>query len=317
MQYKTLGKTGIKASVLSFGASPLGDEFRKTTGEERQRAVDLAIDQGINYFDTSPYYGRTLSETRLGECLKGKRNKVYVATKCGRYDMDGFDFSYDRIMRSIDESLERLQTDHVDLLQAHDIEFGDLNQVIKETVPAMLKIKESGKARYVGVTGLPLKVLRKVGEVQPIDTILSYCRYNLMIIDMDHFLTPLCKEKGIGLINGSPLHMRILTETGAPEWHPAPDNVKEAGKKVVALCKQRGYNPADVALRFCVDHPYVSTTLVGMSRPDHVERNIKGLNTEVDPELYKEIEKIVAPVRNITWKSGRPENNDYEEHRRP
>jgi len=86
---------------------------------------------------------------------------------------------------------------------------------------------------------------------------------------------------------------------------------------VVALCQQRGYDPAAVALRFCLDHPYVSTTLVGMSRPDHVERNIKGLNTKVDPELYAEIEKIVAPVKNITWKSGRPENNDYEEHRRP
>jgi len=235
MEYKVLGSTDIKPSVLSFGASPLGDEFRKTTAEERQRAVDLAIDQGINYFDTSPYYGRTLSETRLGECLKGKRHQVYVATKCGRYDVDRFDFSAARIMKSIDESLQRLQTDYVDLLQAHDIEFGDLNQIIEETVPALLKIKESGKARYIGVTGLPLKVLRKVGEVvgevHPIDTILSYCRYNLMITDMDELLTPLCQQKGIGLINASPLHMRILTETGAPEWHPAPDSVKQAGSR--------------------------------------------------------------------------------------
>jgi L-galactose dehydrogenase len=316
MEYKQLGNTDIKASVLSFGASPLGDEFRKTTAEERQRAVDLAIDQGINYFDTSPYYGRTLSETRLGECLKGKRDKVYIATKCGRYDSDKFDFSTGRILKSIDESLERLQTDYVDILQAHDIEFGDMNQVLEEAVPAMMKIKESGKARYIGVTGLQLKVLAKVAEVHPIDEILSYCRYNLMIDDMDEMLTPICKQKGIGLVNASPLHMRILTETGAPDWHPAPDNVKAAGVAVVKLCKERGYDPADVALRFCIDHEYAATTLVGMSRPDHVERNIKGLNAKIDPELFADIAKIVEPVKNITWQSGRPVNNDYEEHRK-
>ena len=297
--------------MLGFGASPLGDEFRKTTAEERQRAVDAAIDQGINFFDVSPYYGRTLAEERLGEALGNKRNKIILATKCGRYDVAKFDFSAGRVTASVDESLRRLRTDYVDLIQCHDIEFGDLNQVINEAIPALRKVQQAGKARFVGITGLPLNMMKTVASAVPVDTFLSYCRYNLLIKDMDELLTPFARKHGIGLINASPLHMGILTERGAPDWHPAPKEVIAAGEQVVKLCQRRGVQVADVALRFCIEHPYVSTTLVGMSRPDHVERNIRGIAKPVDPELFEEIRAIVAPVANITWPSGRPENNDY------
>ena len=312
MHYKPLGKTGLNVSVLSFGASPLGDEFRKTTSSERTAAVHAAIDQGINFFDTSPYYGRTTSEERLGEALVGKRDKVIIATKCGRYDVDCFDFSAKRVTASVDESLARLRTDYVDVIQVHDIEFGDVNQVIEETVPALRKIQESGKARFVGVTGLPLKPLRRVAEEADggIDSILTYCRYNLMITDMDDLLTPTCERLGVGIINGSPLHMRILTDTGAPDWHPAPQEVKDVGVKVAELCRSRCVRLSDLALRFCLDHPYVATTLVGMSRPDHVAANIAAMECKPEPELLAEIQQLVAPVANVTWACGRPENND-------
>ncbi len=162
MRYRILGKTGCRVSILGFGASPLGNEFRVTDPAEDARAVACAIDRGINYFDVSPYYGRTLAEKRLGEALAGRRDKVFLATKCGRYDAAGFDFSADRLAHSIDESLARLQTDYVDLLQLHDIEFGDYRQIVEESVPALEKIKQSGKARFIGATGLPLKILRNV-----------------------------------------------------------------------------------------------------------------------------------------------------------
>jgi L-galactose dehydrogenase len=310
MEYRSLGKTGLKVSVLGFGASPLGDEFRKTTREERQRAVEAAIDAGINFFDVSPYYGRTLAEQRLGDALGAKRKNIVLATKCGRYDTAGFDFSARRVTASIDESLGRLRTDYVDLLQAHDIEFGDFRQIVEETLPALRTIQESGKARYVGVTGLPLKMMRRVAEAVPVDTFLSYCRYNLLIQDMDELLTPFAQASGIGLINASPLHMGILTERGAPGWHPAPQAVKEAGATIVELCRRRGIRATDVALRFCIEHSYVATTLVGLSQPDHVENNLRGIAVPIDPELMAEITAVVAPVRNITWPSGRPENND-------
>ena len=93
MEYGTLGRTGLEISKLGFGGSPLGNEFGETDPAEGERAVHCAIDLGINYFDVAPYYGRTLAETRLGDALAGRRNRVVLATKCGRYDLAGFDFS--------------------------------------------------------------------------------------------------------------------------------------------------------------------------------------------------------------------------------
>ena len=310
MEYRQLGKTDLKVSILGYGASPLGNEFGEIEVAEGQMAVDFAIDNGINYFDVAPYYGRKLAEERLGAALEGKRDKVVLATKCCRYDRDGFDFSAKRVEESIDESLQRLRTDYVDLYQIHDIEFGDRRQVIEETVPAARKVRESGKARYVGITGLPLKMLRDVAAEAPVDTILSYARYNLMVSDLDDMLGAFAVENGIGLINASPLHLRLLTEKGPPEWHLAADDVKEAGLKVAELCKSRGVSVSDVAMRFCYDYEHVASTLVGMSKQRHVEQNLRVLGTQSDPGLLAEIEELAAPVKNRIWGTGRRENQD-------
>ncbi|MHC4418651.1 MAG: aldo/keto reductase, partial [Planctomycetota bacterium] len=135
MEYRTLGKTGMEVSIIGYGASPLGNVFGETDEAEGVRAVHYAIDHGINYFDVAPMYGVTLAETRLGKALKGKRDKIFLATKCGRYDIDKFDFSAKRVLESIDESLERLGIDYVDVYQVHDIEFGDKEEVINEAIP--------------------------------------------------------------------------------------------------------------------------------------------------------------------------------------
>lgn len=310
MIYKTLGQTGLRVSIIGFGASPLGHEFGTIDPEEGKRAVHYAIDQGINYFDVSPYYGRTLAETRLGEALVGYRDQVILATKLGRYDVDTFDFSAERVTRSVEESLSRLQTDYVDVIQAHDIEFGEKEQIINETLPAMHKLKEAGKVRFVGITGYPLHVLKDVAEAAGVDTILSYCRYNLMDTTMDDVLTPAAKEQGVGLINASPLHMRVLTEKGAPDWHPAPEEVLAAGRKAARYCRSQGANIAELALRFALQHDYVATTLIGMSKVRHVDVNVKLVGEKPDPELLAEVRDINAPVAGTYWKEGRPENHD-------
>lgn len=310
MRYKSLGSTGISLSVLGFGASPLGDVFHVTDPKEADKAVHLAIDQGVNLFDVSPYYGRTLAEERLGKALSGKRDRVFLATKCGRYGADSFDFSACRIESSIDESLVRLRTEYVDLLQAHDVEFGDVRQIIEETIPALRRIQQAGKARCIGITGYPLRMLTAIAQETPVDTILSYCRYNLMITDMDLLLTPFVRERGMGLINASPLHMGILTDQGAPAWHPAPPAVKDVGARIVEACRRRGTDPSVVALRFCLDHPYAASTLVGMSDAKQVKDNLRALDAAVDPALMEQIEQMVKPVKDAVWASGRPENAD-------
>ena len=313
MIYKVLGKTGLIVSVIGFGASPLGAEFGSIVPEEGKRAVDYAIDQGINYFDVSPYYGRTLAEKRLGKFLKGKRDRIILATKVGRYGIslpDGFDFSAQRVVKSVDESLQRLKTDYIDVFQIHDIEFGKRKQIIEETLPAMLQLQKKGKIRFVGITGYPLTPLKEVVETQEIDTVLSYCRYNLLDTTMDDILTPVVKKRNIGLINASPLHMRALTEKGAPDWHPAPEKVLKGAKEAAHFCRERGINVSDLALQFAFSHEYVAVTLVGMSKVRHVKANLNNVGVKPDPDLLKKVRKIIQPVANTFWKEGLPENSD-------
>lgn len=311
MDYATLGRTGLRVSKLGFGASPLGDEFGKTDPAEGERAVHCAIDLGINYFDVAPYYGRTLAETRLGAALEGRRGKVVLATKCGRYDLNGFDFSTARIRSSIDESLNRLRTDYIDVFLAHDMEFVSKTQIVEEAIPTMRALQREGKARFIGITGLQLNMLRDVAEATPVDAVLSYCRYNLLIADMDDLLTPFAQQQGIGLINASPLHMGLLTAAGPPPWHPAPSEVKEAGRKVVEWCEQHGVHASDIALQFCLQHPYVSTTLSGMPTVQQVRQNVAAATAPANTSMTAEIRRLVSPVANRSWSTGLPENHDH------
>ncbi len=308
MEYRKLGKTDLDLSLIGFGCAPLGGVFGNIDPSEGMRAVHLAVDSGINFFDTSPYYGITLAETRLGAALVGRRERIILATKCGRYGMAEFDFSAKRVIASMDESLQRLQTDYIDLFQVHDFEFGDPQQVVDETLPALRQLQQQGKARYIGITGYPPKLLRRTAEAAPVDSILSYCHYNLMNTEMDDVLTAFARERGIGLINASALHMGILTDQGPSEWHPAPQAVRDAGQKAAAFCRNHGVDISDVALRFSIGHPYASSTLVGMANTAQVQASLKLLETATDPELLRQVEAILAPVFNYEWPVGRAEN---------
>ena len=310
MRYKPLGKTGLSLSVIGFGGAPLGNEFGGIDVSEGEHAVHVAIERGINFFDTSPYYGRTLSETRLGAALVGRRQQVVLSSKCGRFDTTVFDFSRARVKTSVDESLRRLQTDYLDLLIAHDIEFADREQIVHETVPAMREMQRAGKVRAVGISGLPLKVLADVATRAKVDFVLSYCRYNPLIQDMDVYLTPVLEKQGIGLLNAAPVHLRLLTKEGALPTHPAPESVKRAGAEIVEACLRHGADPAIIALQFCLRHPYAASTCVGMSNAWEVEQNLTALDSEIPADLLAEIARISEPVKTTTWPSGRPENQD-------
>lgn len=309
MTRRKLGKTDLEVSILGFGASPLGNVFGEADPGEGIRAVNLAIDEGVNFFDVSPYYGLTLAETRLGEALEGRRQDISLSTKCGRYGSRDFDFSAQRIRQGLEESLTRLRTDYVDLLFAHDVEFGSAEQIIEETIPAMRRLQEEGKTRYIGISGYPPGFLVRIAQAVPIDAILSYCHYNLLVDDIDRQLAPFAEERGIGLINASPLHMGILTGQDAPEWHPAPLAVRNAARKAHELCRSHGANLPDIALRFCLDYPNAATTLVGMSTAHEVSRNLSALEGAPPPDILQEIEAVLAPVHNTVWISGRTENN--------
>lgn len=320
---RPLGTTGLEVSVLGYGASSLGGVFSADFDEaEGIRSVHAAFKAGVNFFDTSPFYGVTKSETVLGRALQGlPRDQIVLATKVGRYGPEEFDFSADCVTAGVHESLKRLQVDYVDLIQTHDIEFGDLDQVVNETLPALLKLKQQGLVRHIGITGLPLKIYRYVLDRVPpgtVDVALSYCHYTLLDTSLTE-LVPYFKDNGLGIINASPLSMGMLTPQGPPEWHPAPAEVQRAARKAAQCAEARGANIAKLGLMHALEYPEIATTLVGMPTCDQVAINVTATlqalgvqqnpNADAEAAAMSEIRSIVAPVLNMTWPSGRPENN--------
>jgi L-galactose dehydrogenase len=310
MQYRVLGATGLRVSVLSYGASPLGGVFGDVSESDGIRTVHAALDGGINFIDVSPYYGHTKAETVLGKALQSvARDKYYLATKVGRYGENEFDFSAARVTHSVDESLQRLNTDYVDIIQCHDIEFTSLEQIVNETLPALREVVQAGKARFVGITGLPLKVFREVLSRTEVDTILSYCHYALNDTSLETLL-PFLEEKRAGIINASPLSMGLLTDkTSLPDWHPAPAELRAACAEAAAHCKARGVDISQLAVQFAVANPAIHTTLVGTAKAENIEKNIAWASEPLDEELLRDVEKILSPIKNQTWPSGLPENN--------
>ena len=184
MIYNYLGKTGLKVSNLGFGASSLGGVFRNIDEGEAINAVFTAVENGINFIDVSPYYGHYKAETVLGKALKEiPRDRFILSTKVGRYGKDGvntWDYSGKRAVESVYESMERLNVDHIDLINVHDVEFADLKQVAEETLPALTELRTKGIAGHVGITDLQPENLKWLVENTPegtIETILNFCHY--------------------------------------------------------------------------------------------------------------------------------------------
>jgi len=314
MQLRPLGRTGLDVSPLSFGASSLGGVFRPVTREDCVATVHAALDGGMNLIDCSPFYGLTKAETVLGHCLKGiDRDRYVLATKAGRYgaELADFDFSAARIEKSVDESLQRMGVDHLDILQLHDIEFGDMGQVINEAIPALQKLKAAGKTRFIGITCLPLRLFTEVVAAVPagtLDTILSYCRYELNDTALLGIL-PQMEAAGVGVINASPLGMGLLAPQGPPDWHPAGPEVKKAALEAAEFCKKHEKDLVKLAVQFSVAEPRIASTLVSSANPKRIAQNIAYLDEPIDEDLLRDVLKIMGPATNRTWPSGRPENN--------
>lgn len=313
MNFRRLGCTNLNVSVLSFGASSLGGVFHDTDDGEAIRTVHAALDLGINFIDVSPYYGKTRAESVLGRALKGvPRDRYILATKVGQYDDGVFDFSAERVTRSLDESCARLGVDYIDLLQCHDIEFADLGQIVNETLPALVRLREQGRIGHVGITGLPLKVLRSTIErAAPgvVETILSFCHYELNDNSLTELL-PLCQERDIGVISAAPTGMGLLTQRGVPSWHPAPPAIVEGCRKAVEFCQLNGVDIVKLAVQFSIAHPRIATTLIGTANPENIRRNVGWAMEEPDFELIGQVLAILRPIHNHNFTRGRPENRD-------
>lgn len=307
MEYRDLGKTGLKVPVLSFGASSLGGVFHSIKENDALKAVFTAVENGLNFIDVSPYYGHYKAETVLGKALKElPRNSFILSTKVGRYGKDGvntWDYSAKRAKESVYESMERLNIDYIDLINVHDIEFADLHQVVNETLPALVELREKGIVGHVGITDLQLENLKWVIENSKqgvVESVLNFCHYSLNDDKLTDFLD-FFEERGIGVINASPFAMGLLTQRGIPDWHPAPKPLVEACKRAAVYCSEQGYPIEKLAIQYSVSNPRIPTTLFSSANPDSVLKNIKYIEEPIDWELVKKVKEIIGDQQRVSW----------------
>lgn len=307
MEYREIGRTGMKVSALSFGASSLGSVFRETKESEAVAAVHTAVDSGMNFIDVSPYYGHYKAETVLGKALREiQRDKYYLSTKVGRYGKGGvntWDYSARRATESVYESMERLGVDHIDLINVHDIEFADLHQVVEETLPALVALRDKGVVGHVGITDLQLENLQWVIDHVPpgtVESILNFCHFTLnddKLLDyLDYF-----EQRGIGVINASPLSMGLLSRRGVPAWHPAPKSLVDACRRAVEYCDAKGYPIEKLAMQYSLSEPRIATTLFSSANPENVAKNIAFVSEQPDWELIGEVKRIIGDQQRVSW----------------
>lgn len=307
---RPLGKTGIDLPILSFGASSLGQEFRSVKLDEALESVRVALECGLNFIDTSPFYGRGMSEVLLGIALRGvPRDSYTLCTKMGRYDLNHFDFSAKRVAESVDVSLHRLGTDHLDIILCHDIEFVPMQQIVDVTIPALRKTKEAGKVRFIGISGYPQKIFKFIADQIGIDCVLSYNQYTLQNTRFADEAVPYLKAKGIGIMNAGPFSARLLTNAPLPAWLKEPEEVKAAARKAAAHCAAKGVDIAKLALQFSIANPDIATTVSGSANPQNIRNWATWAAEPIDQQLMKEVHAIFAPVKNLGHREGLPENN--------
>jgi aryl-alcohol dehydrogenase-like predicted oxidoreductase len=310
METRWLGKTGLKLPALSFGASSLGQEFRRVKLDEALESVRVALDCGLNFIDTSPFYGRGMSEVLLGIALRDvPRDNFALCTKLGRYDLNHFDFSARRVAESVDVSLHRLGTDHLDIVLCHDIEFVKLGQIVEETIPALRKIKQAGKVRFIGFSGYPQKLFRLIGDQTDVDCVLNYNQYTLQNTRFADETIPYLKAKGVGVMNAGPFSARLLTNAPLPAWLKEPESVKAAARAAAARCAQKGVDIAKLALQFSLANPDITTTIAGSANPANIRQWARWAAEPLDQELLAEVQEIFEPVKNLGHVEGLAENN--------
>ena len=314
MNYNEIGKTGMKVSQLSFGASSLGGVFHSVKEADAIEAVFTAVELGMNFIDVSPYYGHYKAETVLGKALKDiPRGKYYLSTKVGRYGKDGvntWDYSAKRAKESVYESMERLNIDHIDLINVHDIEFqaglpGGLQKVCDETLPALCELRDEGVVSHVGITDLQPENIRWVIEHVPAGTVeatLCFCHYSLNDELLNEYFD-FFEQHNVGIINASPLSMGLLSTRGVPDWHPAPKSLVEACQKAVVHCNAKDYPIEKLAIQYAISSPRIATTLFSSANPANVEKNWQYALEPIDWELVGEVKKIIGDQMRVRWKN--------------
>lgn len=314
MEYRPLGTTGVEVSAISFGTAPLGQLFGPVPFERARAAVFAAVDLGMNLIDTSSYYGD--AEERLGRIISDLPDDVLIATKGGRLGWDEFDFTPEGIRASLEGSLTRLGRDHVDVFQLHDIDFVPLGPVLDDAYAELVRLREEGKCRFVGMTGYSLPTTRRVLLETDVDLVLNYSHGTLLDNSLSDELAPIARDRGTGLMNAAAVSLGILTPgvLGMEQHNIASDVSLRAAQAMARTAERHGADIAFVANQYALQRVNCDTTVVGSTNIDHLTAAASALTTPIDEELLSELLESRLSTREQQWDVGLPENNVWDWH---
>ena len=319
-----IGNTGTSVTEFGLGTAPLGDLFKMLDEDSAQGVLQAAWDVGVRYFDTSPFYGNGKSEHRVGHFLRQKPRDEYVlSTKVGRvfrpvYDLANFDpgpfigalpfeftvdYSYDGIMRSFEDSLQRLSLPSVDLLVIHDLDFyfyetearvnAYLNQLFTSGWRALEELRSHGLVKGVGAGINELGMIPRFLDLVELDFFLVAYGYNLLTQEMLEEEFPLCEQRGISVIVGAVFASGILATGAVPGatyfYAPASREMMERTDRIEKICKRHQTPLPCAALQFLLANPIVSAIIPGAMEVAHVQGNYDLLQRPIPAELWNEL----------------------------
>ena len=318
---RRLGRSSISVTALSFGGAPIGNFLRPFTESEAGEMIDQAWELGMRYYDTAPLYGHGLSEHRLGHALRERPRSDYVlSTKVGRVlhpaapsSVDGglwvetapfkavYDYSYDGIMRSVDDSLQRMLTDHVDILLMHDIDrytHGEdqpamFRRALDDGFSALVKLRDEGVVAAIGFGVNEADVCTAALRQADADCVLLAGRYTLLEQEPLDELLPLCQERGVGVVLGGVYNSGVLA-TGLVEgakfnYGPAPQEILVRATRLWEICREYDVPLPAAALQFAAAHPAVASVCVG-SRSQQQQRNSAAwFEADIPGELWQDL----------------------------
>lgn len=303
MQYQILGKSSLNISKIGFGCMSLKPEQNDPMAIGFNNIIDAAIDNGINYFDTADLYDKGLNETLLGKAFKGRREKVIIATKAGnqwRADGSGWDWNprKEYILKCVDESLKRLQTDYIDLYQSHG---GTMQDNIDETIEAYEILVQKGKIRFYGLSSIRPNVIREYVKKSNIVSVMT--QYSLLDRRPEESTLQLLHENNIGVVaRGSVAGGLLIDKPATPYLNYNEIQIADAAKAIKSVAKNQR-NAAQVAIQYVLKNPAITSAIVGIRTIEQLNDAVNAINNLVlSDEEIKILEESV-PV------------NFYEQHR--
>ena len=314
MERQALGRTRVELTRVALGCAPLAGLYEAVDESQARATMDAAWDAGIRGFDTAPHYGAGLSEQRVGAALRERpRDELALCTKVGRllvepdgaspetFSFEGaprlerrFDFSRDGVLRSLEESLERLDLDRVDVAHVHDPD-DHLDQAIAEAFPALAQLRDEGVIGAVGAGMNQAEPLARIAREADVDCVLVAGRYTLLDQRADPGLLDACEERDVSVIAAAVFNSGILIDPGPGarfDYLLASEELRRHAQRLAAACDRQGVALPAAAMAFPLRHPAVAAVVVGMRSPGEVEANVRHARAEIPPALWSELDAL-------------------------